>query len=60
MAKKLDPSETTSWTEIAHSNMIHNEAVLRLLIKKGIITKEEFTEEIKKVYQEMYQKKGKD
>ncbi len=42
MAHKLDDKETVSWEELAYSNMMEQEAILRLLVKKGIITAEEF------------------
>jgi hypothetical protein len=44
-----------SWEEIAYSNMIQHEAFLRLLVKKGIITKEEFLAEVKAAHED-YQK----
>ena len=57
MAKKLDPTkELTTWEDIAYSNMVQNEAVLRLLVKKGIITKEEFSNESEDVHQIMQAK----
>jgi len=59
MSDELDPSqELTSWEEVAYSNMVQNEATLRLLVKKGIITKEEFIEESKLVHQLMQENKG--
>jgi hypothetical protein len=42
MAHKLDDKATVSWEELAYSNMIEQEAILRLLVKKGIITAEEY------------------
>lgn len=57
MAEKLDPSEeNTTWQDIAYSNYVQNEAVLRLLIQKGIITQKEFEEESQKVHQAMQEK----
>ena len=41
--------DTTPWQEIAYSNMIQLEALTRLLVDKGLITKEEFIGEIQKV-----------
>lgn len=59
MAKKLDPTqELTSWEDIAYSNTVQNEAVLRLLIRKGIITKEEFEKESETVHQAFQVSKG--
>ena len=57
MAKKLDPAkELTTWEDIAYSNMVQNEAVLRLLVRKGIVTKEEFLNESEEVHQIMQAK----
>jgi len=40
MSEELDPSqELTSWEEVSYSNMVQNEAVLRLLIKKASLPK---------------------
>jgi len=37
MSEELDPSqELTSWEEVSYSNMVHNEVLLRLLVKKDI------------------------
>jgi len=55
--EEINPSELT-WEELAYSNMVQHEAVLRLLVKKGIITKEEFMEEAKIVDQSIQEKKG--
>ena len=60
MAKMLDPTqELTSWEDIAYSNMVQNEAVLRLLVMKKIITKEEFIAESKKVHRAMQKQQAK-
>lgn len=55
--EEVNPSEL-SWEELAYSNMVQHEAVLRLLVKKGFITKEEFMEEAKVVDQAIKEKKG--
>jgi len=52
MAKKLDSEEIVTTEELAHSNNFQIEVILRLLVKKGIITHREFMdemEELKKV-----------
>ncbi|MEF8889043.1 MAG: hypothetical protein V5A14_03270 [Desulfohalobiaceae bacterium] len=41
-----------SWEEVAYSNMIQGEAFLRILVEKGILTKEEFVEKLKEVHRE--------
>ena len=53
MAQKLDPREIVSLEELAYSNMMEQEAMMRLLMKKGIISKEEFLDELKQVAGEM-------
>ena len=53
MAQKLNPKEIVSLEELAYSNMMEQEAMMRLLMKKGIISKEEFLDELKLVVGEM-------
>jgi hypothetical protein len=47
MSEKLDKKETVSVEELAISNMYVQEALVNLLTKKGILTKEEILEEIR-------------
>jgi hypothetical protein len=49
MAEKLDPRETVSFEELLMSNVIEQEALVNLLEKKGMITKAELVEEIKRL-----------
>ena len=49
MAKKLDPKQTVSPREVVISEIIQSEALVNLLERKGVISKEEFLEEIEKV-----------
>ena len=42
MAQKLNPEELVSFEELLVSNTMQVDAVTQLLIKKGIITNEEF------------------
>jgi len=49
MAHKLDKREIVSFEEVIISNVIEQEALVNLLVKKGLISKEELLEEIKKV-----------
>ncbi len=49
---------TMSWEEVAYSNMIQGEAFLRILVEKGIMTKEEFVEKLREVHKEYMQQKG--
>jgi hypothetical protein len=45
MAQKLDPKEMVTPDELIYSNMMQIEALMRLLVKKGIITKDELRAE---------------
>ena len=49
MAKKLDQKEIVSFEELLMSNVIEQEALVNLLEKKGMVTKAELLEEIKKI-----------
>jgi len=49
MAKRLDPKQTVDLREVVISEIIQSEALVNLLERKGIITKEELLEEIKSV-----------
>jgi mannitol/fructose-specific phosphotransferase system IIA component (Ntr-type) len=53
MAQKLDPKEIVTLEELAHSNYFQIETILRLLVKKGIITKQEYIDEMKELKKEM-------
>jgi len=49
MAEKLDPRELVSFKELLMSEVIQSEAIINLLDKKGIISKQELIEEMKRV-----------
>ena len=53
MAKKLDPKETVDIKELILSEVIQLEALINILERKGILTKEELLEEIKRVAAKM-------
>ena len=57
MAIPLDPKQIVSFEELLMSQVIQQEALTRLLIEKGIFTKEEFWEMLKVVDQEMKRKR---
>lgn len=46
MGKKLDPKETASFEEILLSNVFTQEAIIRILERKGLLTREELLSEI--------------
>jgi glycyl-tRNA synthetase alpha subunit len=49
MAKELDKKQTVDLKELLMSEVIQSEALINLLDMKGIISKEELLEEIKRV-----------
>ena len=49
MAKQLDPKEIVSFEDLLTSNIYTQEALINVLEKKGIVTKRELLEEIKKL-----------
>ncbi len=53
MGSKLDPKKIVSSEELVRTQIVSNEAIIRLLIQKGIFTKEEFLEMVEKVNLEM-------
>jgi hypothetical protein len=53
MAIALNPKKIVLNDELLLSQMVSNEAVIRLLIEKGIFNKEEFLEMVRVVDKEM-------
>jgi len=49
MAEKLDPKELVTFNELLTANSIMVETLTKLLMKKGIITNEEFFTTLKEV-----------
>ena len=49
MATPLDPKQVVSFEELLMSQVIQQEALTRLLIEKGIFTKDEFLKMVKVV-----------
>ena len=56
MAQKVDSKEIVTIEELAHSNYFQIEVMFRLLVKKGVITKKEYLDEMKELKQEMAKK----
>ncbi len=52
MAK--EQRETVSYEDLIYSNMIQIEAITRLLVKKGVISKDELLEEVKALNAEQH------
>jgi hypothetical protein len=49
VARKLDLKEMVTLEELILSNMYTQEALINVLVKKGIVTNNEIIEEIKKL-----------
>ena len=58
MAEKLDQKEITTTEELFWANMYQLDAVVQLLIEKGIITEQEFYAKLKKVQYEYESKRA--
>jgi hypothetical protein len=56
MAERLDPSELVSFKELLMANSMQVDAISQLLIEKGVFTKQEFFDMLKKVQAE-YQRR---
>ncbi len=57
MAILLAPKQIVSFEELLMSQMIQQEALIKLLVEKGIFTKGEFLETVSLVNQKMKRKK---
>jgi uncharacterized protein YqgQ len=53
MVTGLDPKQVVPFEELLMSQVVQQEALTRLLIEKGIFTKEEFLEMVRVVDREM-------
>ena len=60
MAIGLDAKQIISFEELLMSQVVQQEALTRLLIEKGIFTKDEFLEMVKLVDREMRKKCGRE
>ena len=59
MATQLDPKQVVTFEELLMSQVIQQEALTRLLIKKGVFTKNEFLEMVRQVDHERKRKEVK-
>jgi len=57
MAIALDPKQAVSFEELLMSQVVQQEVFTRLLVEKGIFTKEEFLEMVRVINKEMNRKK---
>ncbi len=58
MAEKLDPRQVAGVEELLRACLYEQEALRRVLVRKGLVTNEEVLEEIKTVRQELEGKRG--
>ena len=54
MAEKLDPKDIVSLEEVALAQAIEQEALVNILVEKGLIDKEELVGEIKRLKEKYY------
>ena len=53
MAEKLDPKQVATFEELLRACMYEQEALRRVLVRKGVLTNEEVLEEVKAVRSEL-------
>jgi hypothetical protein len=58
MAIPLDPNQLVSFEELLRGQMTQQEALTRILLGKGIFTKEEFLEMVRVVNEDIEEAKG--
>ena len=58
MTEKLDPKQTVDFKELLMSEVIQSEALINLLDEKGLISRQELLEEMKRVQASMIKAKG--
>jgi hypothetical protein len=57
MAEKLDSKQVVSFEELLMSQVVQQEAITRLLMEKGIFSKEEFLDMVREIDKEMKRKR---
>ncbi len=58
MAEKLDQKQTADFKELLMSEVIQSEALINILDRKGIVSKAELLEEMKRVQASMIKSKS--
>ncbi len=58
MAEKLDPKQVVTFEELVMSVMYEQEALRRVLVRKGVLTNEDVLKEVKAVRRELEGKRG--
>ena len=60
MAEKLDPKQVATFEELLMTVLYEQEALRRVLVRKGVLTNDEVLEEVKAVRRELEGKGGGD
>ncbi len=58
MAEKLDLRQVATFEELLRAGLYEQEALRRVLVRKGLLTNEELLEEVKAVRRELEGKRG--
>lgn len=58
MTEKLDPKQVVDFKELLMTEVIQSETLINILDKKGIISKQELLEEMKRVQASMLKSKA--
>lgn len=58
MARRVDPKQTVTFEEVLRSMLYEQEALHRVLVRKGLVTNEEVLAEVKVVRRELEKKRG--
>ena len=58
MAEKLDMRQIATFEELLRACLYEQEALRRVLVRKGLVTNEEVLEEVKAVRRELEGKRG--
>ncbi len=58
MAEKLDPRQVATFEELLRACLYEQEALRRVLVRKGVVTNEEVLQEVKAVRRELERKRG--
>ncbi len=53
MAKKLDRKETAKVEDLLRMEMVLNQALINILVRKGLMTEAEIMEELKRIKHEL-------
>ena len=58
MAEKLDPRQVVTFEELLRTCLYEQEALRRVLVRKGLVSEAEVLEEIRAVRREMERERG--